>query len=74
MAAAIVALLADPAARDALGREARATGAEYDIGRFVQKMERLYLLMHAVSRATHREGVAQADLSFLTRGGHPGAG
>ena len=74
LADAIVALLADPAARDALGREARATGAEYDIGRFVQKMERLYLLMHAVSRATHREGVAQADLSFLTRGGHPGAG
>jgi hypothetical protein len=29
-------------------------------------------LMHEVSRRTHREGVAKADLSFLARDAHPG--
>ena len=29
-------------------------------------MERLYDLLHRVSRATNRQGVLQADLSFLT--------
>ena len=29
-------------------------------------MERLYDLLHRVSRATKRKGVLQADLSFLT--------
>jgi hypothetical protein len=31
-------------------------------------MERLYDLLHRVSRATKRRGVLQADLSFLTGG------
>ena len=29
-------------------------------------LERLYDLLHRVSRATHRRGTAEADLSFLT--------
>ena len=49
------------------------TGAAYDIGAFVRKMERLYRLMHETSRRTHREGVARADLSFLSAGAHPHA-
>jgi hypothetical protein len=33
---------------------------------FVRKMERLYDLLHRVSRATKRKGVLASDLSFLT--------
>jgi hypothetical protein len=47
---------------------ARATGQQYGIAAFVRKMERLYDLLHHVSRPTHRRGVLQADLSFLTGG------
>ena len=71
LADAILALRADPTVRDRLGHAARATGAAYDIDRFVRKMERLYEVMHSVSRRTHREGVAKADLSFLARDAHP---
>jgi hypothetical protein len=45
---------------------ARRTGQHYDIAAFVRKMERLYDLLHEVSRRTNRQGVLQADLSFLT--------
>ena len=71
LADAILALRADPNMRDRLGHAARVTGASYDIDRFVRKMERLYDVMHSVSRRTHREGVAKADLSFLARDAHP---
>ena len=71
LAEAIVALRRDPAAREQLGRQARRTGAGYDIGDFVRKMERLYDLMHELSRPTRRKGVARADLRFLARGAHP---
>ena len=71
LASAIVALRRDPGARAELGRRARETGKAYDIGAFVRKMERLYELMHELSRKTHREGVRKADLSFLSRGAHP---
>ena len=71
LAAAIVALLRDPARRAQLAREARATGAAYDILTFVKKMELLYVLMHDVSRRTRRAGVASADLSFLSGTAHP---
>ena len=71
LARAIIALRRDPEARERLGRQARKTGAAHDIGQFVRRMERLYELMHQVSRRTHREGVAKADLSFLARGAHP---
>ena len=41
-------------------------GAEPDdIGAFVRRMERLYVILHEVSRRTHRKGVLEADLSFL---------
>ncbi len=47
-------------------RGRRVTGRQYDIAAFVSKMERLYTLLHDVSRETHRKGILQADLSFLT--------
>ena len=68
LADAILGLRRDPETRERLGRQARVTGAAYDIGRFVRRMEQLYVLMHELSRPTHREGVAKADLGFLSRG------
>jgi len=68
LADAIIRLIDQPEERARLSAAARATGAQYDIGAFVHKMERLYTLLHEVSRATHRRGVLQADLSFLTSG------
>jgi hypothetical protein len=64
----VVALSGDAAERARLGANARATGAAYDIDRFVRKMERLYTLLHDTSRATSRRGVLAADLGFLTGG------
>ena len=57
-----------PAERARLGAAARLTGQQFGIDAFVRKMERLYLLLHDVSRATRRRGVLRADLSFLTSG------
>jgi glycosyltransferase involved in cell wall biosynthesis len=57
-----------PQERARLGAAARISGRRYDIGLFVRKMERLYTLLHDVSRATRRRGVLRADLSFLTSG------
>jgi len=68
LAAAIVALVDRPVERERLGLAARQTGRQYDIGTFVHKMERLYPLLHEVSRPTHRHGVLAADLSFLGSG------
>jgi glycosyltransferase involved in cell wall biosynthesis len=62
---AIVTLLRDPAARAALGAQARLTGARYDIDVFVQKMERLYRLLHEAGRSSRRAVIAPADLAFL---------
>jgi glycosyltransferase involved in cell wall biosynthesis len=64
----VLALMGDPAERARLSANARATGANYDIGAFVRKMERLYTILHEVSRRTHRRGVLEQDLSFLTGG------
>jgi glycosyltransferase involved in cell wall biosynthesis len=64
----IVALMDDPVERARLSAGARETGREYDIGTFVRKMERLYGILHDVSRRTRRRGVLEADLSFLARG------
>ncbi len=66
----IVALMDAPGERARLSANARLTGADYDIGAFVRKMERLYVLLHDVSRRTHRTGILEQDLSFLT-GGRP---
>jgi len=68
LADAIIRLIDHPEDRARLLAAARTTGAQYDIGVFVRKMERLYSLLHDVSRATHRRGILQADLSFLTSG------
>jgi glycosyltransferase involved in cell wall biosynthesis len=66
LAAGIVRLMDDPGERAGLAANARAAGREYDIAAFVRKMERLYDLLHRVSRPTRRRGILQADLSFLT--------
>jgi glycosyltransferase involved in cell wall biosynthesis len=65
LARGIVQLIDDPALRARLGREARNTSQQYDITAFVRKMERLYEILHRVSRPTGRRGVLQEDLSFL---------
>jgi glycosyltransferase involved in cell wall biosynthesis len=64
----IVWLIDRPAERARLAAAARDTGRQYDIDLFVRKMERLYTILHDVSRSTHRQGVLRADLSFLTSG------
>jgi glycosyltransferase involved in cell wall biosynthesis len=65
LARGIVQLIDDPALRARLGAEARTTSQQYDITAFVRKMERLYEILHRVSRPTGRRGVLQEDLSFL---------
>ena len=66
LAAALVRTIDDAALRQRLSAGARITSRQYDIATFVDKMQRLYDLLHEVSRATHRRGVLRADLSFLT--------
>ena len=66
LAARIVWAMDRPEERARLGAAARETGRQYDIDAFVRKMERLYQLLHQVSRASHRRGVLAADLAFLT--------
>jgi len=66
LAAAIIRTIDEPATRERLGTAARITGQQYDIAAFVAKMERLYLLLHRLSRTTRRQIVSRADLSFLT--------
>jgi glycosyltransferase involved in cell wall biosynthesis len=62
---AIVRLIDSPEDRARLSVHARVTGTQYDIAAFVRKMERLYDILHDVSRRTNRQGVLAADLSFL---------
>jgi glycosyltransferase involved in cell wall biosynthesis len=69
LAQGVVELIARPDLAARLGQGARQTGARYDIGVFVRKMERLYELLHRTSRATRRAGVLSADLGFLTARG-----
>jgi len=64
----IIWLIDRPDERARLAAAARESGQRYDIGAFVGKMERLYTLLHETSRATRRQGVLRADLSFLTSG------
>jgi glycosyltransferase involved in cell wall biosynthesis len=64
----IVWIIDHPDDRGRLAAAARESGQRYDIGVFVRKMERLYTLLHETSRATRRQGVLRADLSFLSSG------
>ena len=66
LAAGLVRLIDRPEDRAHLSVSARVAGRQYDIAAFVRKMERLYDLLHEVSRKTKRRGVLEADLSFLT--------
>ncbi|MBI2833492.1 MAG: glycosyltransferase [Acidobacteria bacterium] len=68
LARTIVWAMDRPAERDRLAENARMTGRRYDIGAFVRKMERLYGILHEVSRPTKRRGVLETDLSYLTGG------
>jgi glycosyltransferase involved in cell wall biosynthesis len=65
LSTAIIRMMDEPDTRRRLGAAARVSGQRYDIAAFVRKMERLYDLLHRVSRATHRRGALQSDLSFL---------
>lgn len=62
----IITLMDQPDERARLASHARETGRRYDIGAFVRRMERLYGILHEVSRPTRRRGVLDQDLSFLT--------
>jgi glycosyltransferase involved in cell wall biosynthesis len=66
LADGLMRVIDEPATRERLRAAAFETGKKYDIAAFVRKMERLYDLLHRVSRATKRKGVLVSDLSFLT--------
>jgi glycosyltransferase involved in cell wall biosynthesis len=66
LADGLIRLIDEPPTRERIRAAAFETGKQYDIAAFVRKMERLYELLHRVSRATHRKGVLVSDLSFLT--------
>ena len=66
LANGLIRVIDEPDTRDRLRAAAAETGKKYDISLFVRKMERLYDLLHRVSRATKRKGVLVSDLSFLT--------
>jgi glycosyltransferase involved in cell wall biosynthesis len=65
LAGAIIDLMDRPDERAQLAAAARETARRYDITAFVRKMERLYVLLHQGSRATHRRAVLEGDFSFL---------
>jgi glycosyltransferase involved in cell wall biosynthesis len=68
LAERMIDLIDRPGERSRLAQGARDAARQYDITTFVRKMERLYILLHDVSRATNRRGVLDADLSFLSAG------
>jgi glycosyltransferase involved in cell wall biosynthesis len=68
LAAAIVTAIDDEAARSAKAAAALEAGRHYDIAAFVRKMERLYEILHRVSKPTKRQGILREDLSFLSAG------
>ncbi len=66
LARRILEIMNDPLLRARIAAEGRVTARDYDITAFVRKMEQLYELLNAKSRATKR-GVAETeDLSFLS--------
>ncbi len=66
LADGLIRVMDEPRTRERLRAAAYETGKQYDIAAFVRKMERLYEILHRVSRATRRKGVLVSDLSFLT--------
>ena len=66
LADGLIRVIDEPQTRERIRAAAFETGKQYDITAFVRKMERLYEILHRVSRATHRKGVLVSDLSFLT--------
>ncbi len=66
LADGLITMIDEPHTRERLCAAAFETAKKYDITAFVRKMERLYELLHRVSRATKRKGVLVSDLSFLT--------
>jgi glycosyltransferase involved in cell wall biosynthesis len=66
LADGIIRMIDESTTRASLGAAARETGRQYDIAAFVRKMERLYGILHRVSKPTRRKGVLSEDLSFLT--------
>ena len=66
LADGLIRLIDEPQTRERIRAAAFETGKQYDITAFVRKMERLYDILHRVSRATRRKGVLASDLSFLT--------
>lgn len=65
LAKAIIRMIDEPETRARLAANARETANRFDIAAFVRKMERLYDLLDAKSRATGRRVVETEDLSFL---------
>jgi glycosyltransferase involved in cell wall biosynthesis len=55
-----------PEERARLSTAARDTGRRYDIDQFVEKMERLYTLLHRAPRVRRRPAIGSADLAFLS--------
>jgi glycosyltransferase involved in cell wall biosynthesis len=68
MADEIVWMLDRPEERARFAVAARHAGRQFGIDAFVRKMERLYALLHDVSRPSKRLGILQQDLSFLGGG------
>ena len=66
LADGLIRVMDEPQTGERLRAAAYETGKQYDIAAFVRKMERLYEILHRVSRATRRKGVLVSDLSFLT--------
>ena len=62
----IVWMIDHPGERARFAAAAAAAGRQFGIDAFVRKMERLYTLLHAVSRPTKRRGILEQDLSFLS--------
>ncbi len=68
LARRIVHAIEHPDERASMSARARESARDFDINAFVRKMERLYPLLHDLSRPTKRQGILREDLSFLNRG------
>jgi glycosyltransferase involved in cell wall biosynthesis len=66
LAQRVVYAIEHPDERARLAANAGQAARSFDITAFVRKMERLYTLLHEVSRPTRRRGILAQDLSFLT--------